>query len=809
MALNDFQKDEARRLFAEGRSVSDVYKHLGAKSAGFKSPLEFSAPASPLAQKPGFAERTAETLDLVGRTVADLPQDVTSLGRGVQDVTRKLGTNLSEAVTTPGLSLTQRGAGLISAPVSFGTGLVGEGVVGAARFAATPETEQAATEFIGKKAEEVMQTDTVKGATDWYNSLDEQNKYTVSRLFAPALDLVSTAAPVGLFKGMFGKAAKSTGLPDVTPKIQEAFTKAETGDVSDATRIANATLDETTRATEVDNLAKAYQDSLVGDRTKVNRLLQEQAADMTRGDVTVTQDDLIKSLANEGIIPDVRGKLADFTNELRNLEKRQNELFKAYEPILNSSKATASLDEIAKLANESIIDSPTIRFDVTGTQNKLNDIIENLRIKNRLDADGKLTAKQIDQISRDANAESKAFRDSGNKFEADVYSELGRVARQWLNENIPDDSFRKVNDEWLRLEQVKRTAEAMQNQQVDVGILGRALGSYVTTLTGVTLGASVGNPFMAVAAGILTKMGGDQIADALRSTRFSPEIRAKLQERLTSDKELIEKLKETATTQDNKNLFEELSRRLPAAGKSGYRSEVGSGAPIIASQTGASAPKGNIVETVKQDAIKQPSGDGKQTLVKDIQDVETDVIEQMRASIEMSEVTTSATPDGKYLRNSSFPNWLPDDKELRSKELMTQVLNHLEEGTVPKEFASNQFKLYEVMKQHMERVKFDKFAAKNNWGMTADDIPFAILLTTGVLGAYYSMGEDGGLIALPVMGFMAATPGGKKLMIKELERSIKQMEKVAGSTKDKPTLNRLQNGIDSAKQEIKNLEKAS
>lgn len=806
--LTEEQKTKIRLLKQEGKSLDEIKSYLAGSALGSPSTIAYEKGevSTPSSQKKSIGASDFATG--VAKTVIDIPQDITQLGQGVLNVGKNLYSNVKSGFLNENISIPSKIANIPSSVVSAGTGLVGEGIGFAMKAAVPPSVEQATADVVGQGIEKAMQTDTVKSAVDWYNSQDEQTKFNVTRLMLPAADLVTTVAPVGMFNGLLSKVTGKADIPkpNVEQKITEAFTKAEAGDIGDATRIANATLDPATRETEVAKLAKAYQDSLVGDRVKVNRLLQEQAADMSRGGVTVTQDDLIKAMANEGIIPDLRGKLADFTTAVNDLSKRQDELFKAYEPVLAASKATASVDDFSQYALRSMSDSPNLRFELDKASSQLDSIIANLRRSYNLDETGTLTAKQIDDISRQANARTKAYRET-DTFQADVYSELGRAARKWLNDNIPDESFRKVNDEWLRLEQIKRTAEAMQNQQVDIGIIGRALGSYVTTLTGVTLAASVGNPFTAVAAGILTKMGGDQLADMLRSTRFSPEIRAKLQERLTSDKDLIARLKETATTQENKNMYDQLSRMLPAPKEGAYRSEVSGGTPIRSTAEGQSAPAGQIIETAKPGAIKKPGGDGTQPLVKDITDIETEIRDQMRAAIDMSEVTLSVTEDGKYLRNSSFPNWLPEDKELRSKDLMEKVFKHIENGTVPNEdYASNQFRLYEVMKQHMERVKFDKLNAQNQTGFTADDIPFAIVLTAGVLGAYYTMGDDGTLAALPVAGFMASTPGGRKMMVAELKRSIRQMEKVANSTKDKPTLNRLQKGIDSAKLEIQKLE---
>lgn len=601
MALTPQELEQARTLRLQGKSTDEVFNYIAGKRVNAPSRLS-TVRKEPLSQG-----------STGGNIISDIPQDVFTgvkqLAEGYQDRFSRL--------KESGSALVNGEQGVGETGVQFAANIAG-GLLGdtsyqllrtGASFATSPEQE---TKIANKFGETVQAVGDKTGITNWYEGLEDRTKRNVSA----ALDIVDVlpAGVLGKFKSLF------KGVPDidVTPKIQEVLTKAETGDISDATRVANASLDETTRAAEVDKLATAYQDSLVGDRVKVNRLLQEQAQDMSRGDTVVTQDDLVRNLANEGVIPDIRGKLADFTTEIRNLDARQNKLFEAYQPVLNASKATASIDDFSSYAARSMADSRNLRFELGKAEAQLDTIVDNLRRSFGLDETGKLSAKQIDDISREANARSKAYREGGDTFQADVYSELGRSARKWLNENIPDEAFRKVNDEWLRLEQIKRTAEAMQNQQIDVGVLGRALGSYVTTLTGVTLAAGVSNPFVAVGAGILTKMGGDAIADALRSTRFSPEIRAKLQERLTTDKALIEKLKETATTQDNKNLYDQLSRMLPAPKEGALRSEVGSGAPVIA---GGKTPDGvvqpGITERSVEGAVKQPGGVATPTLTEE------------------------------------------------------------------------------------------------------------------------------------------------------------------------------------------------
>lgn len=605
--LSDEQIEQIRVLKAQGKSVDEVKSYLAGNALGTFSSIALdknevpNLTANPWQKKSSVAEKVATT---AGKVVADIPQDITQLGRGVQRVGMNFLDNAKDAFTREGISLPSRGAGLVSAGVSAGTGLAGELFMGGLRSVATPELEKKTAETVGAGIQGVMESDAAKNISDWYNSQDEQTKFNISRLMLPAADLVTTVAPVRMFKGLLGKFTGKTEAPkpNVEAKITDAVTRAQNGDVSDAVRMVNATVDDATRQSEVTKLADAYIGSLVENRSSINRKLQEQSAEMSRGDTLVSQDDLVRALANEGIVPDVRGKLADFSTDIRNLEKRQQELFDAYRPILENARATSNIDDFASRVAQSIKESPQITATLNQANRQLGDIMDSYRAK----YGDNLTAANIDQISRDANRLSKAYRDT-DTFQADVYSELGRAARSWLEDNIPDEAFKQTNQEWLRLENLIRTAEIFQNQQVDVGLLGRALGSYVTTIMGSTAGMAGGGPVASVAAGILTKMGGDALADAMRSVKFSPELRARLQQTLSQDKVLVEKLKETATTQANKNIIEDMSRMLPAPKPGTPQSQ--NFVPIEVPSTGVRSA-GTPVETAKPGAVKQPAQTG-------------------------------------------------------------------------------------------------------------------------------------------------------------------------------------------------------
>ncbi len=674
--LSDEQIDQIKVLKAQGKSLEEIKSYLTGNAMGTFSSVALEKNELPQLTENPWQKKSLSSELATGAAslLTDLPQDVTDLGRGVRRVGGDFLDNAKEAFTKEGITLPSRGAGLISAGVSAGTGLVGEAVMGGLRAVATPGQEQAVAGAVEQGVQAIADTDTVKSAVSWFDSQDEQTKYNISRLMLPAADLVTTVAPVGIVKGVLnklrGKATPEVPPVDVGAKLSDVMARADKGDASDAVKVVNSTLDEATRAAEVEKLATSLQTSLVGDRKAVNRKLQEQAADMSRGGVLVSQDDLVKALADEGIVPDVRGAMADFSVDIRRLDDRQDELFAAYRPILEQNRSTVSIEDFSNMARASVKESPQITATLNPTLRQVDDVMDSYRQK----FGDTLTAAQIDQISRDANRLSKANKNT-DAFQADMYSELGRAARTWLEKNIPDEAFKKTNQEWLRLEQLKNTAEIFQREPIDVGLFGRALGSYVTTLTGATMGMAAGGPVGSVAIAILTKMGGDAFADSLRQIKFSPELRAQLQQRLSRDAKLRDELKATATTQENKNLIDDLSRMLPAP-KDGYRSSVSPGAKIYVDPAGNAdvGKRGLTREMIVGGAIKRSDSDGTAPLIKGIVDDENQQA-RMEALRQSQAGQPLGLPDGSNSRpfNSSDRPFLVSPEGEVSKS--SQTLN--------------------------------------------------------------------------------------------------------------------------------------
>ena len=452
-------------------------------------------------------------------------------------------------------------------------------------------------------AQKVMESDFASSAKDWWGELDKDTQYNISQIIAPAGEALLDVAPAGIFgraTSLFRKAAEA---PDFSRVAREA----EQGSVQTAARIANETIEPAEREVVINKLARSYEDALVENRQSINNKLDDLATMASRADAPVTGEQLIRDLAEAGIVPDIAGQLADFRTDMNFIKTRQSELMQELQPLIDQVQDTIEIDDLYAQMRQQIVSDPRMGSQIKRGLNELDNIFDGYRIQY---GQRPLTANDINNIKLEANQKRNDFAKSnqGDLFVADTYANIARGTNDWLNTRIDDELFKATNAEWGRLQRIYDTADVLNNQRVDVGILGRTLGSYVTTVAGSSAGLSIAGPGGLVIAGILAKMGGDAVADMMRKVKFSPELRDKIRSAVSQDEALKSKLMDTASTENQKRLSQLL---LPAPGETARRSEIGSGKAI---EVGGETPEGRVepggTERVREGAIKQPDSSG-------------------------------------------------------------------------------------------------------------------------------------------------------------------------------------------------------
>lgn len=617
--LTPEEMNTARTLVSQGRKPDEVMGYIATQRLNAPSRIANERNWQPKQPSPGFLQQMG---DVAGRTIADLPSDVMDLGRGVQGQVVQSGQNIKQAVTQEGLSLPQRAAGLTAEPVRFGLGMAGEAVTGVARFASTPELEQATVDKISKVGEQVMQSDIGQGVNDWYQSLPDDQKYMLSKVIAPTAELVAEVGTLGGIRGAlssikkgFTNKTEAPSVEQVAPKLQEIVQQATEGNTAPLSRAVNATLPANERTEIVNNFAQSLQSSLVENRQSINRKLQEIATDRSRfGGTTISQDDLIRNLAEEGYIPDIRGKISDFGISTTDATRRQNEVMTKLNDLLDTVPVTTTVDDFYGAFRQKLQNDPRIGTDINTALTRIDALEQGAKSK----YGDVLTARQINELKVEGN-QKRGDMGTTDPFNADVWSVQAKAANEWLDSNLLDGLAKQSNREWARLQSLKETMEVLNNKPVDVGIMDRAIGAYVTTVMASGVGLSVAGPGGLVVAGILAKVGGDKVADMFRKKIFNPETAAKVREVMQKDSALLRNLEETATNQANKNFLNDLAGyklgeqgQLPPAQPGSPRSQVSSGAPQA---VGGQTPGGRVdvggTERVREGAVRQPAQTGK------------------------------------------------------------------------------------------------------------------------------------------------------------------------------------------------------
>lgn len=165
----------------------------------------------------------------LGRVLSDIPGDIVDTFKGVIGAGRRGSEKFAEAFTTPGLSIPQRVAGAAVAPFSALVNAGGEAIKGGAKLLTTEEFEASLSGAIGQVGEEIMSTDAAKKAVELYNSLPEDQKYTLSSIIAPMANVMTAgvggvgAKPVlNSLKEGLKQATKTTVKETVKRTPQEA-----------------------------------------------------------------------------------------------------------------------------------------------------------------------------------------------------------------------------------------------------------------------------------------------------------------------------------------------------------------------------------------------------------------------------------------------------------------------------------------------------------------------------------------------------------------------------------------------------------
>ena len=596
------EKQVIDQLKAQGKTPQQI--------AGYIGGLRTNAPST-LSRELGEEPKQFDESTL-SRIVKDAPSDIVETGKRAFGATNEAGKSIVDTFKRDDIGMADK---VVTAGSQAFKGIgrfLGETFLGAAKLTTTDEFEKQGAEAMQEVGTKLAKTDLVQDTMAWYESQDDNKKQMIKNVLGyveGATELVGAGTGTRAFKATLNAGKEVAKLPKEA--FEEVVNFAKQGRPEKSIRLVNESLDEATRKTAIDKLADIYNSSMVENRQAINTKLDKLAQEQTFGDKRVTRDDLVMELAKEGYVPDVKERLADFRGVFDDIKERQSRVMQALEPILKNTKATTRLDEFENRIINQVNNNPQIGADYQKTIDEVKRIMESYRVNprygaNKPAAEVDLTAEMVNNIRKEMNSrfDNSDVSVSRSIFETDSDYAVGKAAREWLDEAVPDESARKANAEWARLNTIRQTAEAFNNQQIDVGVWGRALTGYMTVVGSGVVGGIAAGPVGAMTMGILTKIGGDKLADMLRKKAFNPEVTAKIRQAMRQDDELVAKLMETADQQSKDSIKDFLLE----APKDDLRSSISSGKTIETGGLDANGKKiePGLTERAEPGAIKTP-----------------------------------------------------------------------------------------------------------------------------------------------------------------------------------------------------------
>lgn len=322
------------------------------------------------------------------------------------------------------------------------------------------------------------------------------------------------------------------GVKETASSVKKGITQA--GPIVNKAKATISNLGKKDYNSAIDSLNKSYKTAFVNDQVAVNKQLTKFGSIIGK-----SPDELVRSLVEEGIIPQVEGKLAKFDNSLTELTNRQNQIAQATQKTLKTIKIPTSLNDFKSSLFKDIKETAA-PAELTKSLAEAERTIESYRLK----YGDTLMPENLGEIRISANDATKAFDRA--IFETDVSNSIGNVVRKRLDHLLPDKTYRMANAEWGRIADLKRVIQVFDNKPINIGVLGGQLGRLAGALTlgGVALPFS--GPGSLVIAGIAATYGGDFIANFLRNRKFNVKTQNIIKESLKNNPDiLIDLIKES------------------------------------------------------------------------------------------------------------------------------------------------------------------------------------------------------------------------------------------------------------------------
>lgn len=726
-------------------------------------------------------QEATQPRSLAQRVLQDVPSDFVEIGQGVIDTIQRGGQDIRTSWQQPGLTVPQRVVGTQAALGKTVLDVAGEGIVGYGKMLTSDELEKAVVQKFGETGQAVANTSGAQKLASWYNRQDDNTKFMLSKVFAPLGEVAFEAATAGVGTGV----AKTTG--QTVGNMAESATKNVTDTLQDVMQTSGvvrpqvgtvrAPLPPDVKSNIVTAFDVAIKPNLTSKQTPAQRSRFESQVSQAVESIVNNVDNL--KFVDEATGETVTGKLPENLKEMVDaLEQTKQTIFAQYDDIATKAGELGAQIDTIRVANslDEVINSKSLKLSNPEAVSYAQGV------RDRLIQTKNLSASDAQDVIRNYNNSLDAFYRNPtpegltrSSVDALVANQM-RVSLDKNIEGLTGAQYQSLKNEYAALKAVER--DVMRAFNRDARRNAKGLIDFTDVLTGgqVVSGILSMNP-----AALAQGFAGKAIATGIKMVN-------------DPNRKVRQMFQEAGKYRRPEQPFTGSTRRQLPPARSDVRSEVGSGAPITATQAGASAPRGQVVESTRPGAIRRSDSEPTPTMTETALKIDDMAVQQaiMEMEIQVNERPRGSNlaynTEGETYRFKMLPTWIP--KDLRDGDLLDRVMRNISEGKKPRSNATNEQQLQEVMeeriKARIEEIKKTEPKAETS-GVFSNDAAFAAALMAG--GTYYFMSEDGEMMPIVAVGSILANPKAAKLALKSLtdqrammQKSIKTMEE-NGQTK--------------------------
>ena len=328
--------------------------------------------------------------------------------------------------------------------------------------------------------------------------------------------------------------AVSAGLLAPSLSALGGITKGTTKFVSQKIKNLYSVMNPQSKQVAIDSLEDAYYNAFVADNPKVITKME-----MIFGD-DIRQG--IRELAENGYIPRIEGKIARMKSVKDALTEIISETGGSLDSYLQNFRRKINIEQISKIASEKLKGRTDV--DLIKSKRDLNHFIVALKEK----YGSSLGATTIRKIEIEAGKRSRAFART-DKFVQDAANAVSQATDDVL-QSIGGNQYKIFKTELQSLIRMRQTASILNNTEAKVGFLGEAMGRFLGTVGGASAGLQVAGPGGLVVAGILANLGSKSVAQIIRLSRFNPQFQKIIQNGLSHDRKILQRMIAGATPED-------------------------------------------------------------------------------------------------------------------------------------------------------------------------------------------------------------------------------------------------------------------